>query len=409
MLFWGYTEATGQAMSGRVRTPDFPADLILEFPANYYYSVPNHSRELCSYKSVDAGTPYGPLPLAAMTGAQADSPLPMPRPGEVWLPEQMQQHWQIAVGDDFPIRFSLDYKRAAVIAKVAGFYQAFAYDPVIVVSDNWLSAQDINLTAPLRAMIQKTRADQFDRWLRNINSNVKVINAGSVLQQAREIVSSTLSSGEQAVFILFMFLTLGVGTFSLLTYMDSRRELSILKSMGLRPAEVGRLFVLEAAFTASIGYLLSLFITSFAVSSFNVPVVITTQVALRALIYLILAYALASGLPYVLAKRGTVNELMLNRPVPLLSSEVTTLARRYPALEERLQAGYQCVKLPTVDGEFRGICFRATGQPVKKGETVAWEGIAWGLAEKHYISPCDGEVVECNLKSGILLIKPCKV
>lgn len=407
LLFWGYTEAMGQSISSRVESPSFPADVILSSQNGINLSTA-YAAKVCSYKQQTVGTPYGQLSLGAMTSVGYNGPLPAPKDGEVWIPLDLQQRWQIPLGADFTLRIRQGYGYSTIHAQVAGTYAAFAYDPAIFVNNRWLINQGVTIAGPELSLFNPNPSNiqQFSKWLSGVGPSVKVLNAASIISAARQIANGTFSSGGQAVGLLFLFMALGVGTFSLLSYMDSRRELAILKSMGLRPHEVGLLFIMEGALTATLGYLLALCISWLVARYSSLPVTVTTPIMLRVLLYALVAFVMATAIPYTLARSASVNELMLNRPVPLFRSKVTQLTRHYPMLETRLAAGLQCVKLPVPDGEFPGICFRQTGQRVKRGETIAWESYAWGMGERNYFAPCSGEVVECDLSQGLLVIRP---
>lgn len=407
LLFWGYTAAMGQSLTARVEAPAFPVDVILASADSLNLSS-SYGTKVCSYRQATADTSCGQLPLGLVTSSIVGGPLPYPAAGEVWLPEHLQTEWQIATGADFPLRIRQGYGFVTVTARVAGSYQEFAYDPAILVNARWL--RDQGVVAGSRELslynLNQNNLAQFNRWLNGAGDTVTVINGTTIAQQARQIAVGTFASGGSAVGLLFLFLTLGVGTFSLLSYLDSRRELAIIKSMGLRPNEIGLLFIIEGGLTASCGFLLALGVTQWVATHTALPVIISGQLTARAAAYAMVAFVFATGIPYTLARQATVNELMLNRPVPLLRSTVSELAKRHPSLEARLAAGLRCIKLPCADGVFPGICFRQVGQGVKRGETVAWESYAWGLGERNYLAPCDGLVVECDLSQGLVVIQP---
>jgi hypothetical protein len=406
LLYWGYAEAMGQSFGARIALPDFPADVILASQDGVFLSSA-YGTKVCSYQQLTAGTAYGQLPIAAVTGAILGTPLPSPRDNQIWLPLNLQQHWQIEMGSTFPLRVRQGYSYRIVNAVVAGTYQSFDYDPALFVDARWLTDQGITLHGKELSLfnLNRNNIQQFNRWL-NGTGSVEVINGSSIMAEARKIVSGAFSSGGAAVGLLFLFLILGVGTFGLLSYMDSRREMAILKSMGLRPLEVSSLFILEGVIAMVLGYALAFLAVWLVCAYSTLPVMITLPICLRGLAYAAVAYALATALPYILARQASVNELMLSRPVPLFRKSINQLARRHPSLDARLAAGMQCIKLPAQDGIFPGICFRKAGERVKQGETLAWESYAWGMGERSYLAPCDGELMECDLQQGLLVIKP---
>lgn len=412
LLFWGHTEAMGQSVLARIVPPDLPADLVLTSPdgdRNFRSNL--DLLRVYSYRRSDVTTAYGPLSLGAVTGALKDFTLPQPKDEQVWLDAELASDWKLTTGDSFQIRFRQGKQYRTVATQVAGTYAGSALLPKLLVDTVWLERLGIQLTTPEWLFYNRTsnytNSEQWlQGWLRVLPKGVIRVGDDTILEQAQEVISGTFADGGPAVALLFVFMILGVGTFNLLRYMDARRELAILKSMGLRPKEVGLLFALENLFTATLGFGLAMLVSEVVVRWLSLPILLTAFIYGRALLWLLMAHLTAAAVPYIFARTAGVAELMLGRPVPLVRSCIRELGRRYPALEEKLAQGYYCVVLPKADGEFPGICFRKAGQSVKLGEVVAWESLAWGLFERSYVSPCDGTVVDCDLKQGLVTIKP---
>lgn len=406
LLYWGYMQHMGAAMAARVEAPPFPGDFAISLPPDSpgFVVGSTYATPLQSYFSLEVETAYGRQALAAVSMSSRDAPLPRPAAGEVWLPNSVSALQTVAVGDELQIRVPQGLHYHTLAPRVAGFYPAYEFVPAIVIDRSWLLAQGIQVSAPEITIYR--RSEQFNRWSGRLPEGASLITAATAAEQARGIVDVAFSSGGAAVSTLFIFLLLGVGTFCLLTYLDSRRELALLKSMGLRPKELGALFVLEGVCTAVLAFVLAGLAAGWLDHRTSLPIELDGRLLIRAFGLCALAIAGAISLPYLLTQRASVNELMFGRPVPVFRTRIQQLLRRHPALEPLLSAGYALIKLPANEDGFPGICFRQAGEAVKANETLAWESLAWGLGEREYLAPCDGIVQSCDLQQGLIVIKP---
>lgn len=392
-------------MSGRVTSVAFPADFAIVLPPGTDYAMNNYYAEtLQTYQALEVETSLGLQPVAAIYYSSPSAPLPDPAPGGIWLPDSLRGLGGLAAGSTFTLRYLQDMRYRDVSGTVAGYYSSYDYYPAIIVDSYWLTEQGTRLKAEQVSLYKQ--AVNFGRWPGHLPAGAKLVTARTTAERAREIVAVAFSSGGEGVGLLFLFLVLGVGTFNLLSFMDSRRELALLKSMGLQPREMSGLFVIENLLTGLLGIGAGVITVSVLDGWTMLPIELTWPLVGRMVLLCVVAFAAATAAPFILARKGSVNQLLLGRPIPLVRRTVTDVARRYPALEPLLAAGFQLVKLPSEDGGFPGICFRRMGQMVKQGETVAWQGSVWGMKELEYIAPCDGEVVQADLTQGLLVIKP---
>lgn len=405
LIYWGYLEYMGLSISGRILTNDVPADFAITLPPGAEHSVPDGSAEaLQAYQALMVETPIGMQSLAAVYSSGLNAPLPDPQKEEVWLAETLRIPGITDVGRPFRIAFLEDWRYRVFEGRVAGFYSPYDGGPSVVVNGYWIGSSGSILDA--NEVILYQWSGNSLRWAGHLPDRATMETTKAAAQMAAKVVDTTFSGGGRGVGLLFVLLVLGVGTFCLLSYMDSRRELALLKSMGLRPGEIGWLFALESLLTGMIALGLTMVAILVIDIAATLPVSLSGSMIMRAVMFSIGAFAAAIAVPCMLTKEGSVNELLLNRPIPLLRYSVVGVRRIYPTLVPLLEAGYKLVKLPTVDGGFPGICMRKAGQEVKAAETVAWMASAWGLIEHHFLAPCDGDVIRVELDQGILVIKP---
>ncbi len=411
LLLWGYVEATGQAAAGSVIIPEKPADLILKAPDGARtLGGTTYATEVYRYAVFKVATPVGNLSLGAVADRSPSTSLPQPLDESVWISRDLAERWQLQAGESFPLRLREEWKFRSLDTRIGGLFDHSAFLPDVLASSAWLRERQVSLPEEEyvffnRAYSSEANADHHHPyWLKQLPGNVTMVSGSDLVNAARQIASDTLRSGGSVVVMLWFFLILGVGTFSLLSYLDGRRELAVLKSLGLRPGEAWSLFYLESLITAVISWLLGVGASNLLAGHLGVPVQINAGIYGRSLLWLLAAVTAATAIPCLLGQRAGAIDLMFNRPVPLFSSKVSALTRHYPALEAWLQAGYRCIKLSNPDGCFPGICLRQSGDRVKRGETVAWESYAFGLAERHYLAPCNGIVERCDLKQGLVVI-----
>jgi hypothetical protein len=226
---------------------------------------------------------------------------------------------------------------------------------------------------------------------------------------AGQFVESSYNVIVQAKLTLLLFLALAFLTAKLLAYMDNRRILAILKTLGLRRNQVAATISGESLLAPIAGSLLGgmasvLLLRMISNSGFDMP--LSTQSLVSSMLVIFPAVALGILVPARLAQVSTVNELLLERPAPLVRDYTTSISQRYPALDGLLARGIRLLKLETVQGHFDGFIFRRIGERVQAGEVIALQHSWWGLKTKEYASPIDGVVVYFEEFTGMIGIAP---
>lgn len=413
LFIWGYAEQTGDLLGSRVARPPEPADVMLRLPHGSAEIAPTaFLTEVYSFKTLTADTPFGRIELGAVRGL--GRVLPAPLPGQLLVTDTLAERWRLQPGERLQIAVRLDYRFLDVEVEVGGAFAASDFLPAALVDAAWLTQQQVRLPAADTVFYNRVSenpvrlGDQRAAWLHSLPRHIERLGADSMVAAGERLGADSLRRGQWTAFLLFLFMAVGVGTFCLLLFLDGKRELSILKALGLRPREVSLLTGLETWITTLPGWTLAVLAATPLIAQLGLPVLITPGIRLRSLLWLQAALGCAVYVPCLLGLRSSVLDLQLGRPVPLLFLRQRELARRYPALEGLLAAGYCCIKLPCGSGQFDGICFRSVGQRVLPDETVAWESMAWGLIERSYQASCQGTVVTCDLSQGLIVIEPDK-
>lgn len=223
------------------------------------------------------------------------------------------------------------------------------------------------------------------------------------------IVNSSYRGVTQLQIALVMFITLAFLTSRMLSFMDGRKTLAILKTAGLKSKEVAGYIAAEALFTPILGTALGLVTGCLALrvlAQRGTGLALSTSVLVAAVSGVIPAMLVGVFVPSRLARVATVIELLFGRSIPLYHDTVTSITRRYPVLEQYIARGAHFVKLESVDGQFEGIIFRQLGDTVKRGEVIAHGTSWWGLKVTEYVSPLDGFIVYYQQETGVIGIGP---
>lgn len=238
-------------------------------------------------------------------------------------------------------------------------------------------------------------------------SSIRLMNEDDPM--ASQFVQSSYNVIVQAKMTLVLFLAMAFLTAKLLAYMDNRRILAILKTLGLRRNQVAATTSGESLLAPLAGSLLGgvasvIVLRMISQSGFDMP--LSTASLVSSMLIVFPAVALGVLVPARLAQVSTVNELLLERPAPLIRDRTTSASQRYPAMDGLQARGVSILKLETIQGHFDGFIFRRLGDRVQAGEVIALQHSWWGLKTKEYASPIDGVIVYFEEYTGMIGVAP---
>jgi len=211
---------------------------------------------------------------------------------------------------------------------------------------------------------------------------------------------------------LIGFLTVAFLTAKILSFLDGRRTLAILKATGLKNNEVAAVIAAEALLAPIIGSfvgLLSGWVVLNALTQQGLGLSLTPAIALSSVTSTLPAILLGIAVPSRFAQLATVVELLYERSIPLFRERIKTVTRPIPALDAFISQGAHFLKLEMVDGEFEGIVFRGFGDAVKEGEVIAHGTSWWGLKATEYVAPLDGVIVHFQEETGVVGVGPAEL
>ncbi len=418
LLYQSYLQQVGNAFSQQVDKLEMVSDIYLDLPelrqiadlekpSGAWRSRP-FPELVAAARRLNASTPLGEMEIMAIA-PQTGYSGPRPEPGQLIVPEAMMQQLGLQIGQQLTVFFG-EYNHS-LQAVVTDSYSVSPYAAVAVMDAGWVNSElgQTGYDRFLHNLPQELRPSDARAVLKRYYPEGLVIDREWPLLHAQNSVDDAYSSMSRVLLLVFAFLGLGVLTALLLSFMDSKRELSVLKSVGLTPRELWGLFTAAGMITALGGVAFGLGLT-FASSRLlmmrgvNLPV--TIQNLPRMLIYTTLAYVAAVAAPAALARRATVNQLLFDQPIPLLSKQVTGLNKRHPVYEDRIARGWQFLRVDIIDGHIQGFVFKHLGDRVKKGEVVAYAPGWWGLTYTEFVAKIDGTVRVWSEEIGVMGIEP---
>jgi len=237
--------------------------------------------------------------------------------------------------------------------------------------------------------------------------SIEDVNSTSKL--AQEIVGANYSPGSKARFELITFITIAYLSTSLLAFLERRKVLAILKSIGLRTRELVSIIAGENSIAPLLAGLMGAalsIVVLLILSATGAGLRPSTSLIVGAVLGIVPAVIIGIAVPARFTQMATVNQLLFERPIPLFYSQVKGLNRRYPPLEMDIARGVRFIRLDVVDGQFAGFIFRKEGDSVKLGEVIAVETDWAGLRVKEYVAPATGVIIRLQQETGFVGVMP---
>ncbi len=328
LLYQGYVGALADNFTGRLVFPEFPGEVALRIPG--FGAPPStvwHNPTL-SLTMWDVATCHGDVRMAGVVGTRLDN---WPHPGEqeVWLPASLQgQVYNEVAGDSFSLTYFGEGEWRHAELTVAGYYEDGGYlNPILVNyawACDWLGQQTIDETI---ITYWQESLYQLNRGLAQL-PGASLVMLDHSLCGANHLVSNMYAGGNGAILLGVIFLAIGMGTFGLLVFLDSRSEIAVLKALGLKPKEASRLLLLEFSLSALIGLLLGWCSLNLLQGRVSFPFKLDLALLRHGFILVAVSFVIALFSPARLARVATVNELLLKRPILLWIREISPVAGR---------------------------------------------------------------------------------
>ncbi len=148
-----------------------------------------------------------------------------------------------------------------------------------------------------------------------------VIHTRSAEVLAEGILAQTYMPGFGIMTMVFIFSGIGLFTSSSLAFLDRRRDLAILKTIGLENRGVVSLFLIEQGVIAVAGLAFGLTVAGIAVARMATYIPASQGLTAGSIVKAVIAGLAIQGagvvVPALAARIATVNQLLFDQPIPL--------------------------------------------------------------------------------------------
>ncbi len=335
--------------------------------------------------------------------------------GDMILPQEMAVRYELQIGDKIP---SYTVYKEGLQLKTE-FTLVGLFEPDYQLSQPLVLEQDalklMLVPQPNRFMIEYDREEaeliHLVEWMKSAYPKETFLYSTVTYDMGNDLLQQIFQPGQWLLGLIFMFMGIGVLTVSLITFLERRRELAVMKSIGVSNVQIVYALSLEQGTAGIVGVLtgiLIIFQLGQRISWFSqvLPAKLYLYMGQGALFTLLVMIA-GISFPTILAKVATVNQLLFARNIPIVNTQIDHLAKPTGwILFREMQDNLHFLKFDMVDGRLEGVLLKAVGDPVKQGEVIATQEMYFGLRYHEWKSPCDGTVAEYNPNSGHMGILP---
>ena len=340
LLFGGYFSATRQAVRGRVAPLSLPADVVVLVEGQAQASLTKALDRVADVKSVsgivwaEAYTSVGRRRvvgfdrsgLGVLTLVAGELPRVPTAPAamaEVLLPQSVASAAGIEVGSTMTVALDTDGTWRERQFRVSGLFQGddFLDGPVarrealgplgMGPGDNGALAA-LGSDAVPEAVAKQVRGILGDGSATILTAEYPAGLAGSRLAQA-------FSPGNLAVFMVFAFSGLGVMNILLLSFLQRKRQMGVLKALGMDDVDLRQMFFGEGLYVAAAGAILGVVLTAALVAAFGrltgTRFLISWWLVAWAIVLSFAVFRAAAWLPAALCQRASVSVLLQNKRV----------------------------------------------------------------------------------------------
>lgn len=342
------------------------------------------------------------------------------QPGEIALPQQVARSAQLQVGDAVQLSYNDQFLRRYLELELVGTYRDdFDLPPALVQIEDAMALQAE--PQPNRYLVNYNRnTDELNdenalsflvEWMASAYPSAMLISDVSPHLLAQSLLSRILSPGNGILLLIFVFMGIGILTVALMTFLERRREIAALKSVGVSDNQMVALLGLEYGYGAFTGILAGMLIVLVLKSQMawlqGAAWSSLFTLAAQALANTAVVMVIALAFPLMTARVATVNQLLFARTIPLFKTRTDhmTHPEGWLVLRER-QENVRILRFPLQTDQEDFICFKQPGDTVKQGEVVASMETMGGLRIWEWVAWCDGIVVEAGSSSRVFTIKP---
>ena len=326
------------------------------------------------------------------------------------LPTEISKAHNIDVGDNITVQTLVRDRYLTYTYTVSGIYDGEGPTAFPIVTTD--SALTLSATSwPNRMLLDVDPSvqlfDAMGSYLSNRYLGHAILSSLSPAQLSTGFFSSDSLYG--LLGLIMVFLSIGILTVGLMTFLERRSEYASLKSIGLTNKQIIVLFANEYLLSALCGLLVGSVALIVLIGGLQLFSALSSMQMLRIwgenLMLSALVCFIALLFPARTAQIATVNQLLFARKIPLWNSKTD----RYdlPAGDANAAlvqgGGYHLLRVPQTDGTLDCLLFKQEGDSVRQGETIAVMESLAGFRFQEWCSPCDGTVAKIDV-NGIITI-----
>lgn len=336
-------------------------------------------------------------------------------PGEILLPKDYASRFGYRVGDSLSLAFFLNNNELNQVDFVVGGFLNTDNDlqkPLVLKEDLLKLTGNSPINAQLLACSEiRSHTTGLVRNMNKVYPGAEFIYPTMPTDRATEAIADIQSPAAWVIRLIYAFLGLGIMTIALMTFLERRKELAILKSIGLRFTQIVSLYLAEYGFVYFGGLIIGYIVLAFLLPYFHWSSQLTqnqlTSLMLNNALTTLGIFLLAVMYPILLSRAASVNQLVFARQIPLFTARIDHLLRPKPELlfRER-EENVRILQADSIDQRLSGAFLRHPGEHVKQGEVVVIQESWFGFRYREWIAPCDGTFTEYNIYTGVMVFKP---
>lgn len=334
--------------------------------------------------------------------------------GDLLIPYQDAAEYRLAVGDTVVMRvINPSGSQRTTEFHICGIFDTGddLAQPLILFED---AIRLFSLSTPNRQLLL---CNELLTHATGLEENMQQVYPGAVFlyewiaqNRTQQLTTEMQAPSAWILLLIYLFMGFGVLTLSLITFLERRKELAILKSIGFSNLHIVILLVMEYGCATAVGLLGSLFVLRALIPRFSwyqsVPSGTLERLSIQNLVITALVLTISLLYPILLAKLASVNQLIYKRKIPLIVERFDHLVKPTPQqlLLER-DRNVRVLQLEIEEGKVFGSFLRQPGEHIKQGEVLLIQESFSGFVYKEWIAPCNG-ILEFDPFSGILIIVP---
>jgi len=337
--------------------------------------------------------------------------------GDLWIPRSYQEEYNLQIGDEIP----LIYVDSNGIKKEYRFQISGIGQLEFDLEKPQISMESSKRISGLnKANRQLLLADNFkyvNNWPMFSTKLDQMYPGGTYIYEVMPqiqwdgLMKTIQSPGQWVLLLVFVFMAVSVLTISLMTFLERKQELAVLKTLGISNFQLSAVLFLELFISGILGFFAGVLVVSaFSVTqpSFfaNTGVSVLRLLGINGL--LTTSFFISAVLyPLLLARVASVNQLLYAREIPLVVARYDHIVS--PPLDwirEMQENKLHMLKMTVIDGKSLSVILKNPGEHVKAGEVIAFMSSYAGFYYQEWLAPCDGNVQSFETSNGKYIIQP---